>query len=207
MHNARNRALWGTWRTDDWNPCSSRRCSPALEYGAVCDVRRRHLAGAARLAVSASWRRALLTLGLPALGGPRAGLVRRRPARHELRLRDVESRGAHGIDDDRVHRRVRWARTPAAQDRPPWGLAAGVAAVLAFFTKAAAAFFVAALGLDVAARARSGAVPTSRLRTHGVARSRHGRPGTLAGLAGRRIAALVVFVRRTGRSTSSTTGR
>ena len=34
MHNARNRALWGTWRTDDWNPVFIAPVFTALEYAA-----------------------------------------------------------------------------------------------------------------------------------------------------------------------------
>ena len=41
-----------------------------------------------------------------------------------------------------------WAAYASAERRPAWGIVAGIAAVLAFFTKAAAAFFVAALALD-----------------------------------------------------------
>ena len=31
-HNARNRALWGVWRTDDWNPVYVAPVFTALEY-------------------------------------------------------------------------------------------------------------------------------------------------------------------------------
>ena len=34
VHNARNRALWGTWRTDAWNPLFVAPVFTALEYGA-----------------------------------------------------------------------------------------------------------------------------------------------------------------------------
>src|SRR3982751_1373863 len=40
-----------------------------------------------------------------------------------------------------------WYCSVRAQDRAWWGALAGVMAVLAFFTKAAAAFYIAALGL------------------------------------------------------------
>src|SRR3954470_14000552 len=33
-HNARNRALWGTWRTDDWNPLYVAPVFTGLEYAA-----------------------------------------------------------------------------------------------------------------------------------------------------------------------------
>ena len=43
---------------------------------------------------------------------------------------------------------VAWGAYALAERRAVWGLVAGVATVLAFFTKANAAFFVAAIGLD-----------------------------------------------------------
>ncbi len=45
-----------------------------------------------------------------------------------------------------------WAAYALADRRPGWGLVAGAAAVAAWFTKASAAFFLAALVLDVAIR-------------------------------------------------------
>ena len=46
VHNARNRALWGVWRTDDWNPMYIAPVFTGLEYGAFRVLRRRHVAGA-----------------------------------------------------------------------------------------------------------------------------------------------------------------
>ena len=37
VHNARNRALWGTWRTDEWNPVFLTPVFTALEYR-QCDL-------------------------------------------------------------------------------------------------------------------------------------------------------------------------
>ena len=34
VHNARNAALWGTWKTDNWNPVFIAPVFTALEYGA-----------------------------------------------------------------------------------------------------------------------------------------------------------------------------
>ena len=42
---------------------------------------------------------------------------------------------------------VSWYCYVRAQERPHWAWLAGAGALLAFFTKASAAFFVAALGL------------------------------------------------------------
>ena len=117
VHNARNRALWGTWQTDAWNPMYIAPVFTALEYGAF------EAFGVgtwqARLVPVASGLAAvlLLMLGLSAVAGPRVALIGGTLARHQLHLRDVESRGAHGVDDDGADRRelggVRAVGTPA----------------------------------------------------------------------------------------------
>ena len=69
-------------------------------------LRRRHLAGAhGARPPRASPPSLLLMLGLSAVAGPRVALIGGALARHQLHLRDVESRRAHGIDDDGAHRR------------------------------------------------------------------------------------------------------
>ena len=89
----------------------------------------------------------LLALGVRRLAGDRAGLIAGGAARDQLRLRDVQPRRDHGGADGRLHRRVvvlldargRTGRG-GARSRESWPS-------LAFFTKAAAAFYVGALGL------------------------------------------------------------
>jgi 4-amino-4-deoxy-L-arabinose transferase-like glycosyltransferase len=71
-----------------------------------------------------------------------------------------------------------WATYALAERRPIWGVAAGLAAVLAWFTKAAAAFFVAALVLDALVTL----VTTRQAATDGQ-RQRRGAWLTLLGLA------------------------
>ena len=122
MHNARNRALWGVWRTDDWNPVYIAPVFTALEYVAFRDIRRRHSGRRARCRWPRGSSRSRFSMaGLAAVANRRAAAHRRRAARDQLRLRDVEPRGAHGIDDDRVHRRrlgrVRAGRAPAGLGR------------------------------------------------------------------------------------------
>ena len=77
------------------------------------------------------------------------------------------------------------------RDVQPWGFFAAVAALLAFFTKAAAAFFVGALGLDALLTlwlARAAANGSAE------ARARRAALWTLAGFAASGAIALAVFV-------------
>ena len=87
----------------------------------------------------------LLALGVARLGGRAAGGQRRRAARDQLRLRDVGPGRADGSLDGRLHGRGWYCYVRARRDAA-LGLGAAACALLAFFTKAAAAFFVAALG-------------------------------------------------------------
>ena len=120
-HNARNRALWGVWRTDDWNPVYIAPVFTALEYVAF----REFGVGLwqARLVPVVSGLVAIVFLaaGLACGRQPARGPHRQRAARDQLRIRDVEPRGPHGVDDDRVHRRrlgrVRAGRAPAGLGR------------------------------------------------------------------------------------------
>ena len=81
---------------------------------------------------------------------------------------------------------VSWAAYARAERRPAWGLVAGVAAVLAFFTKAAAAFFVAAIALDARLTGAADAAPGSP--------GRRARVADAAGLALAAAAAAAFFV-------------
>jgi 4-amino-4-deoxy-L-arabinose transferase-like glycosyltransferase len=146
-HNARNLALWGTSRTDDWNPVYIAPVFTALEYGSFS------LFGVgtwqARLVPVASGLAAIILLmaGLNAIGGRRAAVVGgvllatnywfvmwNRAALMESTMTAFIVAG--------------WAAYAMSGRRPAWGLVAGVCAALAFFTKAAAAFFIAAMVLD-----------------------------------------------------------
>ena len=149
VHNARNRALFGQWSLDRWNPMYLTPVFTGLEYASFSTFGvgtwQARLVSVAMGPVSV----VALALGVAALAGRRAGLIARGAACDELYLRDVEPGRAHGSDHDRFHRPVVDAPRPMA------GLARHVGparrtsrALLAFFTKAAAAFFVGALGLE-----------------------------------------------------------
>ncbi len=146
-HNARNKALWGVWRTDEWNPVFIAPVFTALEYAAF------EAFGVgtwqARTVPVASGLVALVFLmaGLSATAGRRVALIGgaliatnytwvmwNRAALMESTMTAFVVAG--------------WAAYAMAGRRPAWGLVAGVATTLAWFTKASAAFFAAALVAD-----------------------------------------------------------
>lgn len=148
-HNARNQALWGVWRTDEWNPMFIAPVFTALETGAF------ETFGVgtwqARTVPVASGLIAILALmwGLSAVAGRRAALL------GGLLLATsytfvMWNRAALMESTMTMFIVVGWAAYARASARPVWGVVAGVAVVLAFFTKAAAAFFAGAIVLELA---------------------------------------------------------
>jgi 4-amino-4-deoxy-L-arabinose transferase-like glycosyltransferase len=163
VHNARNRVLWGTWRTDNWNPMFIAPVFTALEFGAfslwgVGTWQARMIPALSGLAAIA-----LLCAGLTALAGRRAGTIGaallatnyvwvmwNRAALMESTMTSLIVAG--------------WACYAVAARRPAAGLLAGSAAVLALFTKASAVFFVGVLGLDALFTVACARVPGVRER-------------------------------------------
>lgn len=162
-HNARNRALWGTWRTDQWNPVFVAPAFTALEYAAF----RTFGVGLwqARTVPVASGLLALVLLmaGLSAVGGRRAAVIG-----GVLLATDygwvMWNRAALMESTMTAFLVVAWAAYAMAGRRAVWGFIAGVATVLAFFTKASAAFFVAALAADALATLAIARLPDLRAR-------------------------------------------
>ena len=121
-------------RVDAWTRgtrCSSRRCSPALEYAVV---RSASVSASARRGwsrrSSAGSRCCCSALGVGRIAGRRAGLIAGGAARDQLRLRDVEPGRADGRADGRLHGRV--AGTAMRAPRPsPAGAGAPAAFALA----------------------------------------------------------------------------
>jgi hypothetical protein len=150
VHNARNAALWGTWRTDNWNPVFIAPVFTALEYGAF------------KVFGVGIWqaRTVPVASGLLAVIALMAGLhaaSTRHPDRTALIGGAVLAANFTWVAWNRAALMestmtmfivVSWAAYAMAARRPAWGVIAGAAAVLAFFTKAAAAFFVAAIVFD-----------------------------------------------------------
>ena len=150
-HNARNKALFGEWRLDEWNPVFIAPVFTALEYVSFkafgVGVRQARLVSEAAGVLSVI----LLALGVRRLAGDRAALIAGALLATNYvyvmydRAAIMEALMAAFIV-------ASWYCSMRAEQSPRWGALAGVMAALAFFTKAAAAFYVGALGLVVLVR-------------------------------------------------------
>jgi len=149
VHNARNQALWGTWRTDEWNPVFVAPVFTALSYASFATFG----VGTwqARLVPAASGVAAVIALmiGLQVLAGRRAAIIGGALLATSYGF-VMWNRAALMESTMTAFMAIAWMAWVLAERRPAWAGIAGLAAVAAFFTKAAAAFFVAALVLDVA---------------------------------------------------------
>lgn len=202
VHNARNRALFGTWRLDEWNPMYITPVLTALEYASF------KVLGTglwqARLVSQAAGVASVLLLGLGVarLGGRRAGIVAALLAATNY-VYVMYGRAAL-MEATMVSFMVAaWYAYVRAEDSPRWGLLAGVAALFAYFTKASAVFLLAALALDallailwpadIVDRA-GGEPPAATLVNLARVRARRAAAWTIAGLAVAALAWLVLFV-------------
>ena len=146
VHNARNKALFGAWRQDEWNPMFIAPVFTALEYAsfAAFGVGVRQARLVVELAGVASV--VLLALGVRRIGGDAAGLIAGALlATNYVYVMYDRAAIMEGLMTAFIV--ASWYCSAQARDRSWWGAAAGVCAVLAYFTKAAAAFYVGALGL------------------------------------------------------------
>jgi hypothetical protein len=148
-HNARNKALFGAWRLDDWNPVYIAPVFTALEYASFeafgVGVRQARLVSQLAGFLSVL----LLALGVRRIAGRVPGLI----AGGLLATNYVYVMyGRAAIMESLMVSLIvaSWYCSTRAEKDPAWGAAAGVCATLAFFTKAAAAFYVGALGLVAA---------------------------------------------------------
>lgn len=146
VHNARNKALFGEWRLDNWNPVYIAPVFTAAEYVSfsVFGVGVWQARLVSELAGFASV--ILLALGVRRLGGNLAGLI----AGGLLATNYVYvmyNRAAIVEALMTAFIVCAWYCSTRAPRAPLWGAAAGLMATLAFFTKAAAVFYVGALGL------------------------------------------------------------
>lgn len=146
VHNARNKALYGEWRVDEWNPIFIAPVFTGLEYVSFrffgVGVRQARLVS--ELAGLASV--VLLGLGVRRVAGNAAGLIAAGLLATNYvyvmydRAAIMEALMVAFIVSS-------WYCSTRSMARPRWGAAAAVLAVLAYFTKAAAAFYLGALGL------------------------------------------------------------
>jgi 4-amino-4-deoxy-L-arabinose transferase-like glycosyltransferase len=192
-HNARNKALWGVWQTDNWNPLYVAPVFTGLEYAAF----RAFGVGLwqARLAPELLGVASVLLLGLGVsrVGGPQAGLAAALllATNHVAVMYDRAAIMEGPMSALIV---ASWWAFARAQARPVWGLAAGAAAMLAYFTKAAAVFFVGALGLAaIASLVLAPLVAGGALTSDRIVLRRH-RAAALWTLAGLTIAGLVALI-------------
>ncbi len=194
VHNARNRALTGQWQVegDRWNPVYVTPVLTGLEYPSF----RSFGVGLwqARLVSEVMGVLAVLLLGLGVarIGGRPAGLV----AAGLLATSFVSLTydRAATMESTMVSLIVAsWFAYGKASGSPRWGVVAGIAAMLAYFTKASAVFFLAALGLDAViaiAFSRGGIGPRGDRGDKGSAAAWY----TLAGLVAAGVLSLVFFV-------------
>src|SRR5688572_26884400 len=150
-HNARNKALFGAWRLDNWNPVYIAPVFTALEYASfeAFGVGLRQARLVSQLAGFVSVL--LLGLGVRRVAGNLAGLI----AAGLLATNYVYVMyGRAAIMESLMAALIvaSWYCSTRAEKRPVWGVLAGTCATLAFFTKASAAFYVAALCLVATAR-------------------------------------------------------
>jgi hypothetical protein len=148
VHNARNRALWGVWRTDNWNPVFIAPVFTELEsiafrsFGVGTWQARTVPAASGLIAVL------FLALGLRALSSRRAALIGAALLGTNY-IFVMWNRAALMESTMTMWVVVAWAAYAMSARRPKWAIVAGVAVVCAWFTKASAAFFVAAIGIEI----------------------------------------------------------
>src|SRR6185437_1543311 len=135
VHNARNKALFGGWRQDEWNPMFVAPVFTALEYASFrafgVGVRQARLVSEAAGLISV----ALFALGIRRLAGVNAALIA--GALLATNYVYVMYDRAAIMEALMVAFMVAsWYCTTRSAARASWGALAGIFAVLAFFTKA-----------------------------------------------------------------------
>jgi Dolichyl-phosphate-mannose-protein mannosyltransferase len=155
VHNARNKALFGGWRQDEWNPVFIAPVFTALEYASF-----RAFGVGVRQARLVSEVAGLLSVLLLALGVRRvaAGMLAspEEAARAGLIAGALLATNYVYVMYDRAAIMealmaafivASWQCSTRAERNPRWGALAALMATLAFFTKAAAVFYIGALAL------------------------------------------------------------
>jgi 4-amino-4-deoxy-L-arabinose transferase-like glycosyltransferase len=192
VHNARNRALFGQWSLDRWNPMYLAPVFAGLEYGSFATFGVGTWQARLVSETMGTMSVVAMALGVAALAGRRAGLVAAALLATNY-IYVMWNRAALMEATMTAFMAISWAAYAAGSSKSSrLGLAAGIAAWLAFFTKAAAAFFVGALGFEalltlwLVRQARgSGWLQDARAKAA---------LWTIAGLAVAGLIALVVFV-------------
>ncbi len=189
VHNARNKALWDTWRTDNWNPVFIAPVFTELEYVAFREFGVGTWQARTVPVASGLVAIAFLILGLNAVAGRRAAMIGAWLLATNY-IFVMWNRAALMESTMTMFVVISWATYAMAEKRPRWGLVAGAAVVLAWFTKASAAFFLAAIVLDCCVTIAQGLI-RPRGSTPGVD-SRGRRAAAWFTLVGMAIAGLAV---------------
>jgi 4-amino-4-deoxy-L-arabinose transferase-like glycosyltransferase len=155
VHNARNKALWDTWRTDEWNPVFVAPVFTALEYASFATFGVGTWQARVVPALSGLVAVVALMVGLHVLAGSRAAIIGGALLATNYAF-VMWNRAALMESTMTAFMVVAWTAWVLSERRAAWGIVAGLAAVAAFFTKAAAAFFIAAMTLDVVLTAWDG---------------------------------------------------
>lgn len=151
VHNARNKVLFGDWRQDNWNPVYIAPVFTAAEYLSFSAFGVGVWQARLVSEVAGFLSVVLLALGVRRLGGNLAGLI----AGGLLATNFVYVMYNRAAIMEALMTALivcAWYCSTRTARAPIWGAAAGVMATLAFFTKAAAAFYVGALVLLAVAR-------------------------------------------------------
>ena len=163
-HNARNQALFGAWRLDEWNPMFVSPVFTGLEFVSFT------LFGVglwqARLVsmIAGTAAVAALALGLRATASPAVALAG--GLLLAVNYTWVMYSRVALLEATMIAALVgSWACYTQSVRSRAWAAAAALLALVAFFTKASAAFFLVAMGLDACCmwwRARVGSEPATR---------------------------------------------
>jgi hypothetical protein len=198
VHNARNRALAGAWvlAGDRWNPMFITPVLTGLEFLSFSAFGVGLWQARAVSEVMGTLSVLLLGLGVARVGGRPAGLAA--GALLATNFVAVSYDRAALMEATMVSLIVAsWYCYARSADSARWGIAAGAAAVGAFFTKASAVFFLAALAGDamLTIALERGVLGGGGTRDGAPADRRvAGAWNTLVGLAGAGLASLAVFV-------------
>jgi len=187
VHNARNRALWGVWRTDEWNPVFIAPVFTGLEYAAFRTFGVGTWQARTVPVISGLAAIVFIVAGVQAAGGRRAAAIAGAIVATNYAF-VMWNRAALMESTMTAFIVAAWAAYAMAERRPAWGLAAGVFAALAWFTKASAAFFIAALVID------AGFTWLQSMRSPDRSGERRAAWLTIAGLAAAGAAAALFFV-------------
>ena len=186
VHNARNKALFGAWTLDAWNPMYIAPVFTGLEYVAFAALGVGVWQARLVSEITGVLSVLLLAFGIRRIAGRDAAVIAAALAATNY-VYVMWNRAALMEGSMAAFIVFSWYCYVRAQSKPAWGAAAGAFALLAYFTKAAAVFFVAALGLEAV-------VALALAWRSGDHLARRASLATLAGLAVFALIAVAVFV-------------